>query len=111
KQIEQATKSNYSESKLLDLLKKTRREKGMPESFESHDPSKIFEMFSQPIDNYFNEEVFEELMEPEQLPKKMEDIQSCSNYLKIWDSHYNNCKRLIGIQNYKMLKLTYSLTK
>ncbi|CAG8676684.1 9067_t:CDS:10, partial [Dentiscutata heterogama] len=112
--IEQSTKSNYPESKLLefvDLLKKTRREKGTSESFKSHDPSKIFEMFSQPINNYFNEEVFEGLMESEQLPKKMEDIQSCSKYLKIWDSHYNNCKRLIGIQDYKMLKLTYSLTK
>ncbi|RIB26536.1 hypothetical protein C2G38_2240693 [Gigaspora rosea] len=98
-------------SEFVDLLKKTRREKGMSESFESHDPSKIFEMFSQPISNYFNEEVFEGLMEPEQLPKKMEDIQSCSKYLKIWDLHYNNCKRLIGIQDYKMLKLTYSLTK
>ncbi|CAG8640608.1 2567_t:CDS:2, partial [Dentiscutata erythropus] len=68
---------NYWE--FVDLLKKTRREKGMSESFESHDSSKIFEMFSQPISNYFNKEVFEGLMEPEQLQKKWRIFKAALN--------------------------------
>ncbi|CAG8554304.1 24111_t:CDS:10, partial [Gigaspora margarita] len=113
-EIEQVTKSKYSKSKVtkyVDLLKKIRRVKRISENFASQDPSKIFEMFSQPIDRHFNEGVSEVSFEPEPIPKIMEDVYSCSKYLKIWDSHFNNCKNLIGIQDYKMLRLTYSLTE
>lgn len=94
----------------VELLKKTRGVKGMPESFASQDPSKIFEMFSQHINRYFNK-VSEVSIEPEPFPKIMEDVQSCSEYLKSWDLHYNYCNRLIEIQDFKKLELIYSLTE
>ncbi|CAG8534520.1 6956_t:CDS:10, partial [Racocetra fulgida] len=62
------TNNRYPESKLL-------------KSFASQDPSKIFEMFSQHINRYFNK-VSEVSIEPEPFPKIMEDVQSCSEYLK-----------------------------
>ncbi|CAG8458414.1 26040_t:CDS:10 [Gigaspora margarita] len=66
---------------------------------------------SSPINQYFKKEVFEVSTEPEPFPKIMEDVRSCSEYLKIWDLHYNNCNRLIEIQDLKKLELIYSLAK
>ncbi|CAG8550805.1 13433_t:CDS:2 [Racocetra fulgida] len=102
--------SETESDEYVDLLKKIRRVKGITENFVSHDPEKIFEMLTQPIHKYFNADFSEASLEPEQFPKIIEDIQGCFKYLAIWDSYFNNCKRLIGIQDYKMLKLVYSLT-
>ncbi|CAG8486539.1 9335_t:CDS:2 [Racocetra persica] len=113
RQIEQVTKSKYPESKLLNyvkLLKKTREVKEKPESFTSQDPKSIFKMFTQPINRYFNK-VSEVLIEPEPFPKIMEDVQSCSKYLEIWNLYYNNCNRLIELQDLKKLKLIYLLAE
>ncbi|CAG8574410.1 17132_t:CDS:2, partial [Cetraspora pellucida] len=93
--------------KYVDLLKEARR--GITENFASHDPGKIFKMFSQSINKYFKDSS-EASLEPEQFPKIIEDIQGCTKYLAIWNSYFNNCKGLIEIQDYKMLKLVYSLT-
>jgi len=98
------------QSVYINLLKKKRREKGMPETFVSQDPTKISEMYSQPVNRYFNEASISSL-EPEPLPVLMEDVNSCTAYLRIWDSHYNHCIREIGNQEYKMLKLIYSLSE
>jgi hypothetical protein len=98
---------SITQSEYVDLLKEARR--GITENFASHDPGKIFEMFSQSINKYFKDSS-EASLEPEQFPKIIEDIQGCTKYLAIWDSHFNNCKGLIEIQDYKMLKLVYSLT-
>ncbi|CAG8722160.1 9039_t:CDS:1 [Gigaspora margarita] len=68
-------------------------------------------MFSQHINKYFNEEASEASLEPEPLPHIIENVQDCSKYLIIWDSHFNNCKRLIRKEDFKMLKLIYSLTE
>ncbi|CAG8696998.1 17373_t:CDS:2, partial [Racocetra persica] len=93
-------------SEYVDLLKEARRE--ITENFPSHQ-EKIFEMFSQYINKYFKDSL-EASLEPKQFPKIIEDNQGCTKYLAIWDSHFNNCKGLIEIQDYKMLKLVYSLT-
>ncbi|CAG8839474.1 17332_t:CDS:1, partial [Racocetra persica] len=64
----------------VDLLKEAR--KGITENFASHDPGKIFEMFSQSINKYFKNSS-EASLEPEQFPKIIEDIQGCTKYLAI----------------------------
>ncbi|CAG8530083.1 5992_t:CDS:1, partial [Racocetra persica] len=85
-------------------------EKRMPETFVFQDPTKISEMYSQPVNKYFNEASISSL-EPEPLLVLMEDVNSCTVYLRSWDSHYNHCIREIRNQEYKMLKLIYSLSK
>ncbi|CAG8792464.1 1165_t:CDS:2, partial [Cetraspora pellucida] len=94
----------------INLLKKKRRENGMPETFVFQDPTKISEMYSQPVNRYFNEASISSL-EPEPLPVLMEDVNSCTAYLRSWDSHFDHCTREIGNQEYKMLKLIYSLSE
>ncbi|CAG8476391.1 4586_t:CDS:2, partial [Racocetra persica] len=70
----------------------------------------ISEINSLPVNRYFNEASILSL-EPEPLPMLMEDVNSCTSYLRIWDSHYIYCIREIGNQNYKILKLIYSLSE
>ncbi|KAF0439190.1 hypothetical protein F8M41_004165 [Gigaspora margarita] len=36
---------------------------------------------------------------------------SCLKYLQLWVQHFENCKREITNQNYKMLKLIYFLSE
>ncbi|CAG8824150.1 44778_t:CDS:1 [Gigaspora margarita] len=82
----------------------------MSSNFASQEPDKIFEMFSQPTNKYFKESISESLLEPEPFPKTIEDVQSCFEYLAIWNTHFDNCRKAIGKQDFKMLKLIYSLT-
>lgn len=82
----------------------------MSETFMSQDPTKIFEMYSQPINRYFKETLISSL-EPEPLPTRMEDANCCTTYLRIWDLHYDHCIKETENQNYKMLKLIYSLSE
>ncbi|CAG8695045.1 23182_t:CDS:1 [Cetraspora pellucida] len=86
------------------------REKGMPKTFVSQDLTKITEMYSQPVNRYFNEASILSLG-PELLPVLMKNVNSCTAYLRIWDSHYNHCIREIRNQKYKILKLIYSLSE
>ncbi|CAG8533780.1 30420_t:CDS:2 [Racocetra persica] len=61
---------------------KKRREKEISETFVSQDPTKIFEMYSQPVNKYFNKASISSL-EPELLLMLMKDINSCTSYLRI----------------------------
>ncbi|CAG8831843.1 11120_t:CDS:2, partial [Racocetra persica] len=88
-------KNERKELSYINSLKKKRREKRMPETLVSQDPTKIFEMYSQPVNRYFNEASISSL-EPELLPMLIEDVNSCAAYLRIWDSYYDYCIREIG---------------
>ncbi|CAG8577903.1 23772_t:CDS:2 [Gigaspora margarita] len=102
--------NSYHAFKLYIFAEKKRSVKGMLSNFASQEPDKIFEIFSQPTNKYFKESISESLLEPEPFPKTIEDVQSCFKYLAIWNTHFNNCKKAIEKQDFKMLKLIYSLT-
>ncbi|CAG8540686.1 18160_t:CDS:2, partial [Racocetra persica] len=70
----------------------------------------ISEVNSLPINRYFNKALISSL-KPELLPMLMEDVNSCTSYLRIWDFYYNHCIREIGNQDYKMLKLICLLSE
>ncbi|CAG8614602.1 20052_t:CDS:2 [Cetraspora pellucida] len=57
-----------------------KREKRTPKTFVSQDPTKIFEIYSQPVNKYFNEASIL-LLETEPLPVLMEDVNGCTAYL------------------------------
>ncbi|CAG8852434.1 8261_t:CDS:2, partial [Gigaspora margarita] len=76
--------------RLCIFAQKKRSVKGISSNFASQEPDKIFEMFSQPTNKYFNKSILESLLEPEPFPKTIEDVQSCFEYLAIWNTHFNN---------------------
>ncbi|CAG8618660.1 3190_t:CDS:2, partial [Racocetra persica] len=93
--IKEKEQMRYSSSETesdeyVDSLKEARRIKEITENFASHNPGKIFEMFSQSIDQYFNKDPSEASLESEQFSKIIEDIQGCTKYLAIWNLHFNN---------------------
>ncbi|CAG8652654.1 21346_t:CDS:2, partial [Racocetra persica] len=73
-------KNERKELSYINSLKKKRKEKRISETFVSQDPTKIFEMYSQPVNRYFNEASISSL-EPELLPMLIEDVNSCTFYL------------------------------
>ncbi|CAG8750004.1 695_t:CDS:1, partial [Gigaspora margarita] len=100
--------TNYKNhtSVYVERLKKLRNNAN---NFAAKDPSKLFEMYSQPLEKYFDEVSTKILLNP--LPSHIKDVNSCLNYFEIWDQHFNYCEKVIKNQQYKKIELIYSLSK
>ncbi|CAG8507816.1 5078_t:CDS:10 [Cetraspora pellucida] len=96
-----------SPSYYAERLNELRKRKGMSNNFVSN-TNDLVGICSQPIVIYFNEDSTQVLLEP--LPKQMKDVGSCLNYLQSWEQHFEHCQKEIINQQYKMLKLIYSLS-
>lgn len=79
----------------------------MSDNFASN-TNDLVGMCSQPIVKYFNEDSTLVLLEP--LPNQMKDVDSCLKYLQLWEQHFEHYQKEITNQQYKMLKLIYSLS-
>ncbi|CAG8778049.1 17203_t:CDS:2, partial [Cetraspora pellucida] len=105
------TYSNNLKSPLeyIASLKKIRTRKGINAIFSSNkDPTNLQEMFSQRID--FNK-VSTPPVSLESLPKHLQNVEDCHNYLRIWNQHYDRCEKKINNQHTKALNLIYSLSQ
>ncbi|CAG8693431.1 13451_t:CDS:10, partial [Gigaspora margarita] len=47
----------------------------------------------------------------EPLPKHLQVVADCHNYLRIWNLHYDQCEKEINYQHTKTLNLVYSLSQ
>ncbi|CAG8726581.1 2580_t:CDS:2, partial [Cetraspora pellucida] len=96
-----------SPSYYTERLNELRKREGMSNNFASN-TNDLVGMCSQPIVKYFNEDSTLVLLEP--LPNQMKDIGSCLKYLQLWEQHFEHYQKEIINQQYKMLKLIYSLS-
>ncbi|CAG8488712.1 17980_t:CDS:10 [Cetraspora pellucida] len=90
-----------------ERLNKLRKGEGMSDNFASN-TNDLVGMYSQLIVKYFNEDSTLVLLEP--LPNQMKDVDSCLKYLQLWEQHFEHYQKEITNQQYKMLKLIYSLS-